>query len=894
METESGAPQCVWCPGCASLITQRGDGIATCEACGVAFDVGLAVRASEQWRRKTQLDGSVAALDKSIDDMNRRRLSALALAEAADARAGQLRGEALAVAVEPQPTVEAAAGAVSDAPNVKAARRSAHPPIAFLLQGTGAVLVLAALVAVSAVLWGSLSGGMQVTLLLSAVFVIGVLAVLTKRPVPTTSTVLAALTLAALVVVLLAAPTLIDSWQSPLYVGAAAAAFTTSALLGGFAARVRLWWFAGIASIPITVLSAVLSVTATSQQLADSRWNLTLVVAFVAPVAVGLAWWSAKAVDRDPGTARTAWWTAIVTVVLGWLVALAAVASVMLLAFDPDFDRLPPMIELLLLGSATLAIWSPGNVTGFWRGGALRGIGAIWVAAGASTAFLVSPPSAIAAIAVGSSAAAVVGIGLALGDRLGSWRTAALAGVGTFAALLWAAQARAAIDGQIQVVAAPQFTWMWLAALVFGLLVAGLLLAKGLWQRVPALIVVGIPVAAIAWWLGYATGLADRFPGDLAYLPAAWIEFLWWPAAALALVVLALAHRRGMFARISMPAAVVIAVTPSWIVSLGFVLVQSPTVDVVTLRTLAVISILALMTALIPRSQIAFSTVVLGMAAFVPWLVWTREFAAEALELPEVLSVPTAFVAAVLIAWVKEPRTSVGQWWRVVRWPLLGVAGVAAVWAVADPFPGGEPVAQIRVVAVVLAAVAVLLLNWKSNPWVAMVAGWVGLAVVWVNWLDWVPADAQWALELRTLPSAVALAGVIGLVVHARRASPNSRPLSSWVTFAPPVLVALIPTAVAAVFDLANDESLVRFWLVVVAGGALVAVGAVRRLVGVLAPSLLALVIVVAPVLFDVIQSLPIWVPLALVGVALLGIGARFEHVRRSGHDLAGWIAHLH
>lgn len=877
------------------MITQRGEGIATCAACGVSFDVRLAVQASEQWCRKTQLDSSVAVLDQSIDDMNRRRRSSLALAEAADARAGQLRGEALAVAVRLQPPVATAAGTASDVPAAMAPRRSTHPPVAFLLQGTGAVLVLAALVAVSAVLWGSLSGGMQVALLSSAVFVIGVLAVLTRRPVPTTSTVLAALTLAALVVVLVAAPSLIDSWQSQLYVGAAAAVFTTAALAGGFATRVRLWWFAGIASIPITVLLAVLSVTATSQQLADSRWNLTLIVAFVMPVAVGLAWWSARTVDRDQGTARTAWWAAIVTVVVGWLVALAAVASVLVVfAFEPAVDRLPPLIEMLLIGAATLALWYPGNATRLWRGGALRVIGAIWVAAAASTAFMVSPPSVIAAIAVGASAAAVVGVGLFVSDRLGSWRTTVLAGVGTFAALLWVAQAWAAIDSQIQAVVVSEFEWMWLAALVFGLLVAVLLLAKGLWQRVPALIVVGIPVAASAWWLGYATGLADRYSGDLAYLPAAWIEFMWWPAAAVALAVLLVARRRGMFARASMPGAVVIAVTPSWIAALGFALVQAPTVDAVTFRTLVVISILALVTALMPRSQVASSAVVLGMAALIPWLVWTLEFAAEALELPEVLSVPTAVIAAVLIAWVKEPRASVGQWWPVVRWPLLGVAGVAAAWAIADPLPGGEPVAQIRVVAVVLAAVVVLALNWKSSPRVAMVAGWVGLAVAWVNWLDWVPTDAQWALELRTLPSAAALAGVIGLWVHARRAMPNSRPLSSWLTFAPPVLVALIPTAVAAVVDLALDESLVRFWLVVVAGGAFVAVGAIRRLAGLLAPSLLALVIVVAPVLLDVIQSLPIWVPLALVGVALLGIGARFEHVRRSGHDLAGWIAHLH
>ena len=73
-----------------------------------------------------------------------------------------------------------------------------------------------------------------------------------------------------------------------------------------------------------------------------------------------------------------------------------------------------------------------------------------------------------------------------------------------------------------------------------------------------------------------------------------------------------------------------------------------------------------------------------------------------------------------------------------------------------------------------------------------------------------------------------------------------------------------------------------------------VAVGAWREWAGFVYPGLAALGLVTVPVLVHWAQDLPGWVPLSLVGLVLLVIGARLEAVRRRGGQLRHWVAHLH
>jgi hypothetical protein len=119
-------------------------------------------------------------------------------------------------------------------------------------------------------------------------------------------------------------------------------------------------------------------------------------------------------------------------------------------------------------------------------------------------------------------------------------------------------------------------------------------------------------------------------------------------------------------------------------------------------------------------------------------------------------------------------------------------------------------------------------------------------------------------------------------------------PLGSGLTFGIPAGLALVPTAIVAVGELSDGQGLtVRFALVVAAAAAAVLVGVLRRLGGLLFAGLLALVIAVIPVLFRVVESLPVWVPLVVVGGALLAIGARLEQVRRRGSEAVHWLVHL-
>ena len=131
------------------------------------------------------------------------------------------------------------------------------------------------------------------------------------------------------------------------------------------------------------------------------------------------------------------------------------------------------------------------------------------------------------------------------------------------------------------------------------------------------------------------------------------------------------------------------------------------------------------------------------------------------------------------------------------------------------------------------------------------------------------------------------------MVVRARGGLART-PLGSGLTIGIPAGLALVPSAIVAVGELAVGDGLTdRFALVVGASAAAVVAGTIRRLGGLLFAGLLALVIAVVPVLLQVVQDLPVWVPLVVVGGTLLAIGARLEHVRRRGTEAVQWLVHL-
>jgi hypothetical protein len=896
---DPGVGDAVWCPACRSAVGQRGVQVARCEICGRTFDLVLAQQASQMWREHVELRRTLDDLNHSINDLTRRRVDV-------EQQLRDTKSRFTALDVQARETL-AGAGPAAPGPALPAPHPQANPaphprthpvPMALLLQGTGAVLVLAALVVVSAVLWGALSGGMQVGLLSAAVGLIGVLTVLTKRVVPTTSTVLAVLAAAALVVVLIAAPALVEAWESTIYLGIGGLIFTSAGMLSGKTLRVRVWWFIGVASVPVTVLLLALSALGSLPAPPDPEWGVVATSVLVAAAAAGLAWWAGAVVGSDRQTSVTAWITALISAGLVWLTAtiMGAIAFVAF-AFDGFAERVPYLLVLGCAGGLAAVLGPVGIQTGFWRGTAARLAAAGFAAVGLAVALLVPLNSPIMAVGVAVLVMVLMALALAGSARLPVWTLSLQTGMWIFCGLLAlglgsgaliyeSVMATLEMGSQVYpagVGSVDHQQWAWLAATVAGLGVSVVLIVAGLLRRSAWLVGGSVPNAAVSWWLCYLTGLGSPEPFEIA----------WLPAMAFALLAVWLGHRRGVLPRIPLLAVVLVAAVPSWLIAIADTWLND---DAMTIRSVGVVAVLAVVAAAAPRRLVAVSGVALGLALTLPWSAWVVWALPEASRLPAVVTVPTALVAIVLHAWVARPRASIESWWEVVRVPLVAALSVTVLWALFNPFPNAEVLAQVRVVLVVLGACAVAAIRWSTAPIVTMVAGWVAVVVAWVSVINAVPNLGLWSLEWHTLPSAAALGAVIALAARAepKRRGPGAAPVSSILTFGPPLVVALLPSAVTAVGDLAGGGGIARFWLVLVASAALVVVGTVRKLAGVLVPALLAMVVVVAPVLLDVVEALPVWVPLVAVGVALLVIGARFEHVRRRGNDVAGWIAHLH
>lgn len=917
-EPSSEVPDLVWCPSCRAEIDHRG-GVGPCPFCGGVIDMDLARQASRVWIEHVELQRTLENLNESINQLTQRRATVRDHLHDAAARYSALRAEALATGdpsvastAEPQQVAEAAvpepgyvaeAAApepryVAEAPASEPRVRGQRVPMALLLQGTGAVLVLAALVVVSAVLWGTLPGGMQLSLLGASVGVIGALAILTKKMVPTTSTVLAVLTAAALIVVLIAAPALIADWQTSLYPGVAGVVFSGVSLLSGRLLRVRVWWLFGIASVPITVTLLALSGMGSLAAPADPQWAVAVVSALVAATAAGMSWWAAVVVRSDRQTSVTAWVASLIAAFLVWATAsvMGAIAYFGL-AFTGFGEKVPHLLVLGCAAGLAAAMGPAGVRAQMWRGEFARIVAVGFAAAGLTVMLLPPMTSLVVALGVGAAVVAVVALALFGLVRLPTWAVALQTGVWAFfgsvffalsSGAMWTESFGSAYFAEPQFVSEvsrqlEQRQWAWLAATVAGVGVGVALLTAGLLRRSTWLVVVAVPVAGAAWWLCYETGLSSPEPFEIA----------WLPAATFALAAVWLGHQRGVLRRIPVLAVVLVAAVPSGLVAVSDIWLIDGRVG---LRALAVVAVLALVVVASARRLVVVPALALGLALAVPWAAWIVWAIAEASRLPAVVTVPTALVAIAVHAQVVAPGKSVARWWSVVQWPLTFVVSVTALWAVLNPFWNAEVLAQTRVVLVVVAAVAVAIFRWTAAPIVAMVAGWVAVFVTWVSVMNAVSSDAQVWLEWFTLPSAAALGALIALAVHgyARGSKSAAASIPSLATFGPPLVLALLPSAVAAVADLAGEGGILRFWLVLVSSAVLVVVGSIRNLAGVLVPALLAMVVVVFPLLLDVVESLPLWVPLVAVGVALLVIGARFEHVRRRGHVMAGWIAHLH
>jgi hypothetical protein len=267
------------------------------------------------------------------------------------------------------------------------------------------------------------------------------------------------------------------------------------------------------------------------------------------------------------------------------------------------------------------------------------------------------------------------------------------------------------------------------------------------------------------------------------------------------------------------------------------------------------------------------------LAAVVAWrsrLAVVREGAAAAAVLSLCASGACAALAAGLPAWqaglVALAAVAVAQAaaaWLAGPRPQVSLAVEVSGWAaaVAAAAPGlGEP----SHASVVLTVTGTLCLCVALRPG-RRVLLWLGLAQGEAALCAWLVAVGVHAPEPYTVPAAALLIAAGG---RRARCSPG---LSSWVSYGPGLAVLLLPS-LAAVWLLSGWVRPLVLGLV--AAGITLAGGRARLL----APLLLGGVVVIldaghelAPAVRQLAGMLPGWVPIAVIGVILLAVGATYE-----------------
>ena len=280
------------------------------------------------------------------------------------------------------------------------------------------------------------------------------------------------------------------------------------------------------------------------------------------------------------------------------------------------------------------------------------------------------------------------------------------------------------------------------------------------------------------------------------------------------------------------------------------------------------------------RSAVA-ATVLVGLPLWV-YLQWVDTVWPVPLE---AVTVPMALAAA-FAAGSYLRLSTLQSWWSRVLFPTGGVVlVVSTAWTLADQSVSTDVESWTRLIVVVAVWAGAAVLSW-ARPLRAASMGSVAIILMWLQALILAGEQPDPLLEAYTWPAALALLLAVPLIARAFPGSP-----SSWLVAAPGLSIAFLPTAAVAWQD---GTAGWRVWVALLAGGVLVAMGSWREWAGLVYPGLVTLGLVTVPVLVHYAQDLPGWVPLSLVGAALLIIGARMEAVRRRGGQLRHWAAHLH
>ena len=259
--------------------------------------------------------------------------------------------------------------------------------------------------------------------------------------------------------------------------------------------------------------------------------------------------------------------------------------------------------------------------------------------------------------------------------------------------------------------------------------------------------------------------------------------------------------------------------------------------------------------------------------------------ASRSLASPEQVTVPLAVGAMFIVGWIRFPHGR-GRWWtEVVAAPLIAVVAVSSLTSLlVDAFVDGVG-EWVRMVACLLVWLALTVGYW-TKPWWAFGFGTVAAGFTWLSLIRLL-TQAQYSgpVEIYTVSAAEVVAIVTALFLRA-----SSLRLPSILTMGPTMALVLWPTALLA---WSSDNVGWRLWAALAASALTLVVGVVWRRAGLLVPGLIGIVMVTLPVLLQVVSDLPAWLPLTVIGLILVGIGARFEAVRRNSVETWKWARQL-
>lgn len=911
------------CPFCGVQLVEL-----SCPGCGRTFtNDGLELAA--QWQSYS------AAAAKRAESFAR-------ASEAARIQAVQAAEEARVAAANFEAARAAARQVLPTPPRPQPARPQPQParqvPLAVLLQGTGAVLLLAALVVGSAVLWDVLSPAVQVALLAAVVAAVGFLTVATRRAIPTSSLILAGLTAAGGVVVGLTAPYLVVSLQSETYPLVASAIGTVLLLGAGRVFHVRFWWHAGLSGIAWTGLVAAGLVV---ELLAVDSAPSSLFALLFAPVAVGFLVVSSQA---DAETSRTASWLTVLTAAVvaffallgqlqflfdfaarGIVAAAALVASGLWFAIAWRWGRrASAVIAAALLGPLPFVTFMPLSGSGLaviWAAGL-----AVTLVASLVAYSWVRPGAGSWSGSLAAGFLVVFGLLVVISpqpDLASGWLLTLLWGMG-FGAVLWLAglirSRPVAVLGYLILVG------YWTTAWLFGrlpeavevpALFAGAVALASWWayrRQAPVcvaqvIVAVSLTPTIVASWsdqdLGQLVGwrLGILTLGILLLANISLVSRNGWTIPVAVLAVAATGH-----ALLALPGnaaadpkALIVAAGVGATLGAGAVdgWISGRLAGYLSLAVAAVPSALLVLVEPVWDSEVGYRlAIVISAAAVATVVAWRQPVLAW-------LSATFAFVV-VLVVWADAASTWSWAELEVVTVPaalLLATSWALLGRALPLPLPTWQVALVVALIPSTIAAsvdpsswprFAVVVLAWMSLAWLrwarpaeAAVFGGFAVLVTLVNvWHVLLSDNPAPAVELVTLPMAAA-AAVMAFLLHRVVAAPGS---SLWWS-GPAVALVLWPTALVAW----EGETLNwRVWVSLGLGSVILAIGARLELAGLVLPAVGALLFVVAPVLLRWTVDLPAWIPLTIFGVVLFAVGARLEATRRRGEQVLHWAAHLH